>query len=540
MRRLFLASMWFGVLSSGFLTAGNAQQRPEYARPLSAAEARNLRSEAEQLARKLGVRDATLRAIMRALDLSNAPPDFATLVQLVREKVREAARLEKLLVQVRAELAEVKNASTRSPAQAALARADQAIKEGRFDDADRELSLLEALRQDESKDAAEAWALSVEARADLAQLQLRFDRATDIRLEAAEAERIQSTLRQWEFVFAAADSQYAAGRTFRDVTPLKRALEIYRARALPLVPRERFPEQWAQTQNVLGIVLGGISDHEDGEKNLEQAVESLKAALEVYDRTRFPKQWAMVQTNLGVMLGALGSEYDRPEASEEAMAAFHAALTVYTRKSDPQAWVTVRNDIATELITGPARGSLVSRLKEAIALYRGNLEVVTRRSDSLHWASIQDNLSTALYNLAEREDSPSLVMQAEAAARAALSVYTPEKEPFSWAEAQDDLGRALLLRSVRAGTPALLDQAVAAHRAAADLYKRYGNSRKWAGSASQMIYALSIRAEQRKSCEEADRLRTLLEEVRQVYAQMPSPSYSISYFDAQWQIEEIC
>lgn len=55
-----------------------------------------------------------------------------------------------------------------------------------------------------------------------------------------------------------------------------------------------------------------------------------------------------------------------------------------------------------------------------------------------------------------------------------------------------------------------------------------------------MIYALSIRAEQRKSCEEADRLRTLLEEVRQVYAQMPSPSYSISYFDAQWQIEEIC
>lgn len=55
-----------------------------------------------------------------------------------------------------------------------------------------------------------------------------------------------------------------------------------------------------------------------------------------------------------------------------------------------------------------------------------------------------------------------------------------------------------------------------------------------------MIYALSIRAEQRKACEEVDRLETLLDEVRQAYVQMPSPTYSKSYFDAQWQIQEIC
>ena len=404
MKRAFLFGLWGVVLSVAFQHAG-AQQRPEYAKPLSAAEARSLRADVRKLAKQVGVRDATLSAIIDALNLTTAPRDYATLVRLVREKVHEAARLEELLTQVRAELAQVNDRTVRDPAQAALARADQAIKEGRFDDADRELSALEALRRDESGEAAEAWALSVEARADLAQLQLQFDRATDLRLAAAEAERIRSTLRQWEFIIAAAESQYEAGRTFEDVIPLKRALEIYRLRALPLVPRERFPEQWAQTQNALGILLGGISDHEDGEKNLERAVESLRAALEVYERHRFPRQWAMVQTNLGVMLGALGGEHRRPKAREEAMAAFRAALTVYTRESDPQAWVSVRNNIATELITGgPARGSLINRLKEAIGLYQGNLDVVTRQSNPLHWASIQDNLSTAFYNLAEIDD----------------------------------------------------------------------------------------------------------------------------------------
>ncbi|MCL1465089.1 tetratricopeptide repeat protein, partial [Argonema galeatum A003/A1] len=63
--------------------------------------------------------------------------------------------------------------------------------------------------------------------------------------------------------------------------------------------RETGSEKWAQTQNNLGAAY---SDRirEDRADNIELAIASYTAALQVYTREAFPQQWATTQNNLGI------------------------------------------------------------------------------------------------------------------------------------------------------------------------------------------------------------------------------------------------
>jgi tetratricopeptide (TPR) repeat protein len=62
--------------------------------------------------------------------------------------------------------------------------------------------------------------------------------------------------------------------------------------------RDKFPQQWAEVQNLLGnVYLKRII----GEKatNIEVAIECHKAALEIFQRDRFPQEWGATQYYLG-------------------------------------------------------------------------------------------------------------------------------------------------------------------------------------------------------------------------------------------------
>ena len=86
---------------------------------------------------------------------------------------------------------------------------------------------------------------------------------------------------------------------------LEKAVSAYQS-ALSEFTREKFPEDWAMTQNNLGIALRALGEREEGTARLEEAVEALRAALEVRTRERQPLQWAMTQNNLGNALMRLG------------------------------------------------------------------------------------------------------------------------------------------------------------------------------------------------------------------------------------------
>ena len=76
---------------------------------------------------------------------------------------------------------------------------------------------------------------------------------------------------------------------------LRAAVQICQG-ILALNPWEKSPQDWAATQNNLGIALqdlGTRSGGEEGRKLLEEAVAAYRSALEVYTKADLPQGWGL-------------------------------------------------------------------------------------------------------------------------------------------------------------------------------------------------------------------------------------------------------
>jgi tetratricopeptide (TPR) repeat protein len=91
---------------------------------------------------------------------------------------------------------------------------------------------------------------------------------------------------------------------------------------------ERVPVYWAETQTRLGVTLATLGAREGDAARLEEAVATLRAALQVYTREREQQQWARTQAILSGVLTALGSSQNRTAPIEQAIAAYKDVLPV--------------------------------------------------------------------------------------------------------------------------------------------------------------------------------------------------------------------
>ena len=85
-------------------------------------------------------------------------------------------------------------------------------------------------------------------------------------------------------------------------------MEAYR-QALTVRTRDDLPQDWAMTQNNLGIALRALGERQggpEGLRRLNEAVEAYRQALTVRKRDDLPQDWATTQNNLGSALWALG------------------------------------------------------------------------------------------------------------------------------------------------------------------------------------------------------------------------------------------
>ena len=92
----------------------------------------------------------------------------------------------------------------------------------------------------------------------------------------------------------------------------------------------------------------------EGLRRLSEAVEAYRQALTVYTRDDLPQDWAWTQNNLGVALWGLGVRLGGPEGLRrlsEAVAAYRQALTVYTRDDLPQLWARTQHNLGQALRT---------------------------------------------------------------------------------------------------------------------------------------------------------------------------------------------
>ncbi|MGL5133631.1 MAG: CHAT domain-containing protein, partial [Planktothrix sp.] len=103
--------------------------------------------------------------------------------------------------------------------------------------------------------------------------------------------------------------------------------------ALSVFTRKAFSQDWAMTQNNLGIAYWSRIQGEKAE-NIEKAIACYTEALSVYTRKAFPQDWAMTQNNLGIAYWSR-IQGEKAENIETAIACYRNALEVYQPQAFP-------------------------------------------------------------------------------------------------------------------------------------------------------------------------------------------------------------
>src|SRR6266478_207030 len=275
---------------------------------------------------------------------------------------------------------------------------------------------------------------------------------------------------------------------------LREALEFCSG-TLGLTSRDAAPQDWADTQTILGTVLTELGERSSGEQSaqyLTQSLAAFRSALEVRTREQLPHYWALTQNGLGNALQKLGirsSGGQSVQYLDQSLDAYCSALEVYTREQLPQYWATTQNNLGLVLHQLWKRSSgeqSVQYLTQEVDAYCSALEVYTREQLPQYWAGTQNNLGTALAGLgtgSSRELSVQYLTQSVDAYRSALKVRTREELPHDWADTQNNLGTVLGELGIRSSgeeSVQYLTQSVDAYRSALEVRTREQLPEDWA------------------------------------------------------------
>ncbi|MBD2518685.1 CHAT domain-containing protein [Nostoc sp. FACHB-973] len=163
---------------------------------------------------------------------------------------------------------------------------------------------------------------------------------------------------------------------------------------LTVFTHDRFPYEWARTQNNLGAAY---SNRIQGEKadNLELAIDCYQNALLEYTRDRFPYEWARTQNNLGTAYSDLFQEKKSENYLEQAICCYQAALLERTRDHFPYEWASTQNNLGIAYWESFQENKAAENLEQAIFCYQQALQVRTRDTFPQYHAETTFNLGLA-------------------------------------------------------------------------------------------------------------------------------------------------
>ena len=254
------------------------------------------------------------------------------------------------------------------------------------------------------------------------------------------------------FLFSNLIGQFTLGKKASNI---EIAITGYKV-ALTVFTQQAFPENWAETQNRLGLAYINRIAGERAE-NLEQAISCLQNVLKVHTFEAFPQDWARTQNNLGLAYSnRIAGE--RAENLEEAITCLKEALKVRTFEAFPQDWAMTQNNLATAYLDRIA-GERAENLEQAISCLQNVLKVYTFEASPYNWALAKNNLGLAYSNRIKGQEAENF-KQAITCLKEALKVRTFEAFPQDWAETQNNLGLAYI-NIFRNGQYEYLGQAIA-------------------------------------------------------------------------------
>ena len=155
------------------------------------------------------------------------------------------------------------------------------------------------------------------------------------------------------------------------------AIEAY-LQALKVITLDRFPIQYATTQNNLGNAYRTLAEVEDKSENCKRAIEAYLQALKVRTLDRFPIQYATTQNNLGAAYRTLAEVDDKSESCKRAIEACREALKVSTLDRFPMDYAMTQNNLGNAYSTLAEVEDKSENCKRAIEAYREALKVYTK------------------------------------------------------------------------------------------------------------------------------------------------------------------
>ena len=459
---------------------------------------REMNDALREISQKKGIPLAALTKILERLGETKIADDPTEIEKKLNEKANEYLSLRDQLARVANDDPQV--AALRKVAAAALVAADFDGARLRLREAaDIDRSSIEELEA-RAKMRAQSAVTSLEESARAARLNLRYVNAASDLGEAVALIVRYDRLEAWRIRVEQALALNAQGDEFGDNPALVASIAIYRD-ALNLIHRAAESQEWATTQNNLGVVLEILGARESDAARLEEAVTAYRGALQEYVRERTPLKWANTQNNLANALATLGERDSVPVRLEQAVAAYRAALQEFTREREPLDWAMTQSNLGNALRILGGRESGTARLEEAVVACRAALQEFTRERVPLDWATTQNNLGIAIQTIGARESGTARLEEAVVAFRAALQERTRERVPLQWAMTQNNLGNALSSIGERESDTARLEQAVAAYRAALQEFTRERVPLHWATTQNNLGIVLQALGDRESSIE---------------------------------------
>jgi tetratricopeptide (TPR) repeat protein len=235
---------------------------------------------------------------------------------------------------------------------------------------------------------------------------------------------------------------YETGTIGLEIAEYMKTAIIAYEEALKIYTLDRFPTDYAMTQNNLLNAYVTLAEVEAKAENCKKAITASEEALKAYTLERSPMNYAMTQNNLGNAHIILAEVEAKPENCKKAITAYKEAQKVYTLERFPRQYGTTQNNL------GAAYGKLAEveakteNCKKAITACEEALKVYTQKRFPMQYAATQNNLGAAYGKLAEVEAKAENRKKAIPACKEALKVYTLERFPMDYAMTQNNLGNA--------------------------------------------------------------------------------------------------
>lgn len=217
-----------------------------------------------------------------------------------------------------------------------------------------------------------------------------------------------------------------AWRTIPSVGPdlLLKAKAAYET-ALPVLQEHAAPEEVAETQMNLGVVLQALVGFNLA--RLKEAMHAYQQALRVFTGESYPAEYAIVQNNIAIAY--LSSTSEQGEMQQAlAVQSLEAALKWVTIIDHPTEYAMLQNNLGNALQYLPSTHSLDNNFR-ALAAYKEALKVRNARDTPVEYANTISNQANLLYNLPDDRDRPERgnynnLLAAKALYQSAQAIFT--------------------------------------------------------------------------------------------------------------------